>query len=455
MPVRLPVHLAAAAAAAAALATAAAAEERFPATLAGHAFLPAFTLIAPPADAPRDAWVSGKFTGPARNDRPMSVMADTGAMHGRRATGISLPFIGQPVQGFSGFAMDRAADGSIFVLTDNGFGSRMNSPDALLFFHRAVPDFETGTVALRETVFLRDPGRVVPFRIAYEGTETRYLTGADFDPESIQIVGDSVWIGEEFGPFLIRATLDGVVTGVFPTMIDGQQIRSPDHPALRVPAVAGRDWTLPRSSGYEGMALQPGTGLLWAMLEKPLLNAEGQSEGQFVRVLGFDPATAAWTGAQFRFALAEGATAIGDFNFIDETRAIVIERDDGEGDPSLKCPGDPAPDCFPNPAVLKRVVLIDTATLDAEGFVRRIGHIDLMDLADPEARGRIPTAAARDLAGRYTVPFFTIENVMRADDTHILVAIDNNMPFSSGRALDRAADNEMFLIAVPEMLAAR
>ena len=44
----------------------------FPATLAGHAKLPALSLIAPPADAPRDLWVSGKFTGPARNDHPMS-----------------------------------------------------------------------------------------------------------------------------------------------------------------------------------------------------------------------------------------------------------------------------------------------------------------------------------------------------------------------------------------------
>ena len=37
-------------------------ETTFPATLKGHAVLPALLLLAPPADAPRDAWVSGKFT---------------------------------------------------------------------------------------------------------------------------------------------------------------------------------------------------------------------------------------------------------------------------------------------------------------------------------------------------------------------------------------------------------
>ncbi|PTE22123.1 hypothetical protein C5F48_08825 [Cereibacter changlensis JA139] len=437
------------------LAGAASAEERFPARLSGHAVLPALSLVAPPADAPRDAWTSGKFTGAARNDRPMTVMGDTGASHGKRATGISLPFLGQPLQGFSGFAMQRAEDGSIYALTDNGFGTKANSPDALLFFHRLTPDFETGAVELHETVFLHDPDRKAPFRIAYEGTDSRYLTGADFDPESIQLLDGELWIGEEFGPWLIRADLDGRVTGVFATRQGGTELRSPDNAALKIPAEAGVDYTVARSGGFEGMALQPGSNLLWAMLEKPLLGSNGAPAGNFLTVLAFDPAKEEWTGDSFKFALAEGATAIGDFNFIDETRALVIERDNGEGDPSLKCAGEPAADCFPDPAMLKRVVLIDTATRDAEGFVRRIGHIDLMDIEDPEGLNRLPTAANRDLAGKMTFPFFTIEDVMRVDETHILVANDNNLPYSSGRDLDAAAQNEFILLSVPELLSAK
>jgi len=450
-----PASLLLSAVAALALVPVARAETTFPATLAGHAMIPAFTLLTPPADAPADAFVSGKFTGPARNHVPGSVMGTTGGQHGNRETGIALPFEGQPFQGLSGFAMTPAADGSIYSLTDNGFGAKNNSADAMLFLHRLMPDFATGAVNVAETIYLRDPAMVVPFRIAYEGTESRYLTGADFDPESIQVIGETIWIGEEFGPYLISATLDGRITGVFPTMIDGVEARSPDHPALRVPAVAGTDFTVTRSSGYEGMALQPGTGLLWAMLEKPILNPEGTNEGSFLRVLAFDPSNGAWTGDSFRFALAEGATAIGDFNFIDETRALVIERDNGEGDPSLRCAGDPMPDCFPNPAVLKRVVLIDTASIDAEGFVRRIGHVDLMNIADPDGVARIATAAAEGtMDGRYTFPFFTIENVRAVDATTIMVGVDNNLPYSSGRALDAAADNEIVLLSVPELLAA-
>lgn len=435
------------------LAAPAAAQETFDATLAGHAYLPALSLVAPPADAPKDAWISGKFTGGARNGVPMSVPGDTGGLHGKRLTGLNLPFIGQPLQGFSGFAMNRAEDGSVYVLTDNGFGSKANSPDTLLFFSRMDADFDTGEVEIKETVFLHDPDFKVPFRISYGGTDSRYLTGSDFDLESIQRVGDSIWIGEEFGPYLIEATLDGRIKGVYPTMVDGVQLKGPDTPGISATSVKGTDWTVPRSGGYEGMALQPETGLLWAMLEKPLLAASGENEGDFLRVMAFDPEARDWTGEGFKFKLAEGATAIGDFNFIDETRALVIERDNGEGEPSLKCAGDPQADCFPNPAMVKHVVLIDTADVDAEGYVRRIGQIDLMNIADPEGKARIETDGGE--AGRFSLPFFTIEDVMRVDETHIMVAVDNNLPFSSGRKLDAAADNEVVLLSVPELLAAQ
>jgi hypothetical protein len=437
------------------LAAPAAAETAYPATLAGMVVLPAFTLLAPPADAPADAAVSGKFTGASRNMVAGSVMGDTGAMHGKRPTNLSLPFEGQPVQGFSGYAMNRAEDGAIYMLTDNGFGSKANSPDALLMFHKMLPDFATGAMSITQTVFLRDPDLKVPFRIAYEGSEARYLTGADFDLESIQILNDEIWIGDEFGPYLLRVALDGRVLAVYPTIMGEAVLKGPDTTGISALSVAGKDWTVQRSGGYEGMALQPGTNLLWPMLEKPLLGADGQPEGNFLRALAFDPASGTWTGQGFKFALAEGATAIGDFNFIDETRALVIERDNGEGDPSLKCAGDPAPDCFPLPAMVKRIVLIDTASVDADGFVRRIGHVDLMAIADPQALNRQETVADRDLAGIATFPFFTIEDVMRVDETHILVGNDNNLPYSSGRQLDRAADNEAILLAVPEFLAAK
>lgn len=443
---------------------AASADTRFNAVLAGHAVLPAATFVAPPAGAPAALDTAGRFAGPdnARVERQGSVPGDTGAMHGRRPTGLSFPFAGQPVQGFSG--IKPVGDGSYWVTQDNGFGTRRNSADALLILHRIRPDFRAGTVAIERTAFLSDPDRVAPFPIVNEHTESRLLTGADFDLESIQPMADgSFWLGEEFGPFLLHVDAEGRLRRVVGTVLDGQPIRSPDHPALQVAATptAGTAYRARRSGGYEGMAMTPDGTRIWAMLEQPLFAAGGdQAEGAFLRVIEFDPARAEWTGRSVRFRLAEGATAIGDFNFIDERRALVIERDNGEGDPGLACAQGTQPTaerpCFPLPARVKRVTLVDMGAVDADGFVRKIGHVDLMAISDPERlarqRGDRPAGAPDD---RFSMPFFTIENVAMVDADTIIVGNDNNLPFSAGRHLTRADDNELLLLRVPELLQAR
>jgi hypothetical protein len=238
-------------------------------------------------------------------------------------------------------------------------------------------------------------------------------------------------------------------------MLDGKQLTGPDTPGTVVPAVAGKDYRVQRSGGYEGMALQPKTNQLWAMLEKPLYDESGKPEGDFLRVMTFDTGKGEWTGNNYRFRLAEGATAIGDFNFIDDTRALVIERDNGEGDPSLACKTDDLSACYPLPAKVKNIVLVDTAKIDADGYIHRIGHINLMDIQDPDNKAILKTATARDLKGKFTFPFFTIEDVMRVDENHILVGNDNNLPFSAGRQIGEAANNELILLEVTDFLAAK
>ena len=195
---------------------------KFDATLAGHAVLPAETLIAAPADAPQALQTSGKFTGEGNR-----------RSHAAPTDGAALPFNGQPLQGFSG--IKTKGDGSFYVLTDNGFGSKVNSPDAMLFFSVVRPDFATGAVDVVKTTFLSDPNGVVPFPIVMEGSETRYLTGADFDIEGFQMVGDEIVIGDEFGPFVMvfdRET--GVMTEFHETRVDGATVMSPDNPFLRL-----------------------------------------------------------------------------------------------------------------------------------------------------------------------------------------------------------------------------
>jgi hypothetical protein len=433
------------------------AQSQAPAELLGQAILPANTLLQPPADAPRDALVSGKFTGPGnlRVDRPGTIMGRTGPEPQGRETGLALPFNGQPVQGFS--SMKDAGNGDWWLLTDNGFGNQRNSPDALLMWHRARSDFNTGQVGIKATTFLRDPDGRIPFRITYQGTTERYLTGADLDVESMVVIGETVWLGDEFGPYLIRADLSGRVTGFFETDLANVRLRAPEHHSLQLPATPGViAFEVPRSGGFEGMAATPDGSRIWAMLEKPLLDANGQPEGRFLHVLEFDPAAARWTGASVKYALEKEATAIGDLNMIDASRALVIERDDGQGDPARACaPGANPPGCFENPARFKRVYVVDFAQLDANGFAKKLAYIDLMDIKDPENRARQTGDRGEGRQGHFTFPFFTIETVAMVDATTIMVGNDNNLPFSAGRFLHRPDDNEFILLHVPELLSAR
>jgi hypothetical protein len=370
-----------------------------------------------------------------------------------RPTGLSLPFKGQPVQGLSGIR--KRDDGTFLVVTDNGFGSKASSPDAMLMFHVLKPDWKAGTVERVSTTFLHDPDRKVPFRIVNEHSAKRYLTGSDFDLESIQPIGDTLWFGDEFGPFLIKTDRAGKVLQVFETKVDGKVVRSPDHPSMLMPAAPGPvKFEVRRSKGFEGMAASPDGKFLYPLLEGPLVTAAGEPEAKdgkrFLRILEFDVGKGEYTGKSWKYALEAPNNAIGDFNLIDATSGLIIERDDSEGDPALACTGAPKPDCFNVPAKFKRIYKIDFAQADGDGFVKKVAFIDLMDIDDPRKLAR---QGGRD--GKLSFPFFTIENVEVLDGERIIVGNDNNLPFSSGRALGKADDNELIILKVTDLLKAK
>lgn len=431
-----------------------AANPEFPARLAGHAVMPAATFLDPPADAPAELKISGRFTGGARVDAVGTVM---GRSNGR-PTGLSVPFAGQPLQGHSG--IKRMADGTFWVLADNGFGSKLNSPDALLFLNRYAVDWAAGTMGPQQTVWLHDPDRKVPFRIANETTQKRYLTGSDFDPEGFQIINGKLWIGDEFGPYLVRADMTGKVEAVFETVVDGKPLRSPDHFRVVAPApgaASDASVNLGRSRGYEGLASSPDGRFLYGLLEGPVWNTETRdwektADGRTVlRIIEFSVAEEKWTGRHFKYVLDPGATAIGDFNMIDATTALVIERDNGEGAGDKVCPtGQRSESCFDAPAKFKRIVKIEMTDAMANGPVRKIGHVDLMKIQDPDRKARKPLDG-----GVLTFPFFTIENVDVVDARHIIVGNDNNLPFSSSRDPNKADDNEFVLLEVEGLLKAK
>ena len=426
--------------------TAVHAQPAYPANLSGHAVLPAKSFVPAPQDAPADLQVSGKFTTPRRVDTPGTVEG----LSAGRPTGVSLPFQGQPLQGHSG--IKKMADGSFWVLTDNGAGAKANSPDFMLYLNHYQVDFQSGQFQRQKTVFLHDPDKKVPFRIVQEGTQQRYLTGSDFDPESFQFAGGSLWIGEEFGPYLIKADLNGRVQAVFETQVDGKVVRSPDHPHITTagaPDAKATAFQVKRSKGFDGSKL-------YALLEGPLWNDgakayEAVDGKQSLRVLEFDVKTEQWTGRHWKYVLEANHHAIGDFNMIDATTGLIIERDNGEGTADKACPAEAKrTDCFHDLAKFKRVYKVELNEANAAGALRKIGYIDLMNIQDPKKLAKKPLNG-----GVLTFPFFTIENVDVVDASHIVVGNDNNLPFSSSRAPNQADDNELVLLEVGEFLRAK
>lgn len=434
---------------------AAADQQEFPAKLAGQAVLPANTLVAAPDDAPEFLKHSGKFTTADR--KRTEALGSVPGKDGVRVTDLKLPFDGQPIQGFSG--IKTMPDGTFWTLSDNGFGSKANSSDAMLFLHRVKFDWKTGKVEVVKNLFLSDPDKKAPFPIVLEGAGKRYLTGADFDIESVQPVADGFWIGEEFGPYLLKFDTEGRLTDVISTTVDGKPVMSPDNPVVSVqanPTAKVPVFNLKRSGGFEGLAMSKDGSKLYGLLEGAIYRDDGKMESvdghTAIRVIEFDTASKNWTGRTWFYPFEEKGVSIGDFNMLDDTTALVIERDNGAGTKDKACadPKQPKPDCFEAPAELKRIYKIEFNDANVGKSVRKIGYIDLLNIHDPDNNKK---AGSKD--GIYDMPFVTIENVDRVDATHIVVGNDNNLPFSAGRAVDKADNNEFSLLEVSELLNAK
>jgi hypothetical protein len=112
------------------------------------------------------------------------------------------------------------------------------------------------------------------------------------------------------------------------------------------------------------------------------------------------------------FVFEQNGYAIGDFNMVDATTGLVIERDNGEGTADKACPaGQKGENCFADFAKFKRIVKIEMLDANVGKPVRKIVYIDLMKIKDPNNKARKPLND-----GVLTFPFFTIENVDVVDE---------------------------------------
>jgi len=442
------------------------------AVLAARSVLPAATFRA--GSPPSGAFLSAEERA-------------TAAGNGVQGASSGPYFAAQPVQGFS--SMVPAQAGTWWALADNGYAWRGNSADFQLVLYRVDPRWDDpgGGPKVLQSVVLRDPDRRIPWAIVCDPERgarlpdfsfnvipppppacgepaARLLTGFDLDPESFVRAPDGTfWISEEFGPFLVHVSSDGRVLEP-PAQVPG--VHSPQNPFLAISDRAHAEMpTVAASRGFEGLAINPAGSKLYALLEGAVVDDDAQDlriyvydlekrafEGRFLKMRLEMPSqkvnlvslTDASGARVFPRAVAPpaGPVSIGDLKAVNERLLLVIERDN-YGD-------DLAPPRF------KKVFLLDLSRASEHGgYVGKTLLLDLLAIPDPSGIG-----GDGDF---FRLPFYTIESVHMVDARTLLIASDNNFPFSHGRARSRstgrdgplaADDTELILVGLGESLPA-
>jgi len=342
--------------------------------------------------------------------------------------GVTIPFPGQPIPGFS--AVLDAGGGTFWAMPDNGYGAKTNSSDFLLRLYRIRPDFETaaggsGTVAVLSFIQLRDRDNRIPFPLT---RPDRVLTGADFDLESVRVAKDgTLWFGEEFGPFLLHTDATGTVLEA-PVPLPG--VQSPQNPFLP----DADAWTIRASRGFEGMAMSIAGTTLYPMLEGALRNDPDPRR----RILyEFDIRSGAYTGQTWNYRVDAGFpdAVIGDLTALDQHRFILIERDDFQGAEAQQ----------------KKIYLIDIRRTDANGFLEKRLVLDLLTIPDPDGISLPARPGEFGVGTIFAFPLQSVESLEVLGGDRLLIANDNNYPFSDGRwvARNQPDDTELIIVRAP------
>jgi glycerophosphoryl diester phosphodiesterase len=384
----------------------------------------------PAADPPPQPRLVGRAVLPAATfaDGPPAgnfVVPGPGVVNG-----VTFPLRSQPVQGFSA-VIDGRRHGEYLAMPDNGFGGKANSRDFLIRAYYIRPSFKTadggtGAVEVGPFISFRDPDHRIGFTIVNEGKPGRLLTGGDIDPESLQRGrhGD-LWVGDEFGPWILHFDRSGVLLDPPFAMPGG--LMSPNNPFLNGPPDTA---TQPNSRGLEGMAISANRKFLYAALEGATVADTDPSRRL---VFQFSTRSRAFTGRVLQYRTEAPGNLVSDMAALDNRHLVVIERDAGSG---LN-------------AIFRRTYLVDLRRTDSAGFLKKTLLVDLASIPDPDLVS-LPAIHPGDvgLGNPFRVTCESVEAVHPISGRRLLVGCDNNFP-NSGRNPALPDDNEFIVVAAP------
>jgi len=319
----------------------------------------------------------------------------------------------QMIGGFS--AGEKTSKGSYVFLADTGFGPKASSLSSLLGMYALdiqFNDFKGHNKHAEVEKFIRfnDVDNKLSFKkqadFAFYGDvkgnqpvdsmikKGKLLTGGDIDPESFRVdYKGNIWVGEEFGPFLIKFDKTGKVLRqeiAVPGAI------SPDNPLLK----KGDQPTTQTSAGLEGMAINPQGNKLFPMLEK---SVTGDPE-KALRMYVFDVDSEQFEAGHYLYQLERDATEIRELVAINDHEFLTLEQNEHWGSPDGQ---------------FKKIFLISIEQVQKNAYVKKTALVDLMHLFDPADLNA-------DNSTLFAFPKLTIETIIVLDKDTLLIANDNN-----------------------------
>ena len=318
----------------------------------------------------------------------------------------------QIVGGFS--AAEEAINGNYIFLIDTGFGPKSSSMSSLLGLYELKIDFNDFHQGYKNTEVLKlirfnDIDNKLTFAkqadFEFYGNDKKnnpvdslikkgkLLTGGDIDPESFRVdYKGSLWVGDEFGPFLIKLDKTGKVLR---QEISFPNITSPENPLLNTGDIP----TIKTTAGLEGMAINPQGNKLYPMLEKPVI---GDAE-KTLRIYEFDVDTERFEEGYYLYKLDGDATEIRELVAINDKEFLTIEQNESWG----------------SSGHVKKVYWLSMVDVEKYGYVKKREIVDLMNISDP-------VDLDKDGNTNFSFPKLTIESIIILNKDTLLITNDNN-----------------------------
>lgn len=322
------------------------------------------------------------------------------AFAGKTINGISFPRGYQPVGSFSALFPSQGSD-SWLALSTGSFGNQQNSKDYLLTIQVLGLNWGNGNGDIYDPVILSDPKKKVSgTNIVNASTSTRYLTGADFNPQAfVQLSDSSFWVAEAYGPSLLHFR------------DNGQLLDAP------IP--------LSGAGALQGMGLIPGTKQL-------IIALHGQGSNVVFRV--FDAAKKTLGDPVSTYQLSDASHNVSDVAMVNGTQAVVIEQDSQQG----------------AAAKFKMIFLVDLSVDPA----KKSPLADLLNIADPNGIATSSLFAEQPangfgLSSPFKFPYMDVSAVYPVNDKTLLVVNNNHLPNGTARSANRADDSDFITIQVP------